>query len=64
MPSVSSLTRQYKERLLQNPLSEIEMGHVRVLFLFNVLAIAISYATAESRRECSKLQNEQETLSS
>lgn len=49
-----------KALLLENPLFEFE--YVWFVFAFNVVAIAVSYASAPRHLECSRTAHEEETL--
>ena len=60
MPATSIGWRTRKLLLMENPLFEME--YVWVIFAFNAVAIAVSYASAPYRFECSRTVHEEENL--
>ncbi len=60
MPLTDIGSSHRKALLLANPLFELD--HVWIIFAFNVLAIAVSYASAPCRLECSRTAHQEENL--
>lgn len=60
IPMLAKSSRHLNVKLLKNPLFEMDM--VWWIFALNVVAIAVSYASAPRRLECSRTAHEEENL--